>query len=692
MKQIEPIGTRKYSKKNSISIPFHLKVENTSYPLLLLIITLLSFGVLLPFLGFSGDDFSQIWLAYRVGSIQTFFQYNRPIYGQLFFILSKILSPSPWQWHLALLLLRWLIALMVFNIFHRIKNIDERIPYFVSLLFLIYPGALIYYMPVTFIGTFLILFLLLFSFWLSLASLKKSKWFIAHKIISIAIAVFNLVTLEYFFFLELLRPFLIWLALEERSPHKRIKKTLIESIPYLLVFAAVSIYRATHQSEIVVFESPVLLTEFIASPIRALNQFIPAAMQDMLKFGIWAWTNTFRPWDYIAAQGETTAALYVFLVLIAGTIIYFNFKKTQKTSSGRESLPSKTWQIIVLGVLALFLAGFAPWIAGLSPSIEPVIENRFSIAFALGAALVFSGFLALLPKKSHLPIIILSVISALSIGIHFYNANDFRYQWVEQKRFYWELAWRFPTLPAPTTIVADYYTEKYQAENPLSAAINWMYYHEIDEQPENQIGYYIVYDESRLDPLLNNLEEPLPPMYGHLIGICSYPEYHLLTILNQHECMQVLNPHLAELDPTLTTPYLIKAVKLSDLNGQYVEDKDHQAVLDPALFGAEPEHEWCYYFEKADLARSQGNWEEAIALFEEAKTRGYLPSSPSEKLVFLEAYLGKGDWDGGLNLSREILKDDPKFYQAICRLWEDSPNTSQKRTEMVEKILSCSIP
>ena len=658
-----------------------------NYPLFLLLVTLVSFGLFLPFLGYSGDDFSQIWLAYRVGSVQPFFQYNRPIYGQIFFTLSKILAPSPWQWHLSLIILRWLLALQIFYLLKTIKKFDERTPYFASLLFLIYPGALIYYMPATFIGVFIILFFLFCSFWLSLISLRKSKWSVWLKLLGGLLAIINLVSIEYFFFLELFRPFLIWSALEEKNSRQRFKRTIIESLPYLLIFILISAYRVFNQSDIVVFESPVLLTEFIANPINAINKLIPIAIKDVFRFGIMGWLNPLDPWRYINQQGKVTASLYFALVVISGLGIYLYYRLKLKGHLALGVTKKNILDLIALGIIALFLAGFAPWIAGLSPSIEPVLDNRFSLAFALGAALVCTGILLMIPKKTQISIILLSVISALSIGIHFFNANVYRYSWIEQKRFYWQLAWRFPSLPAPTTIVADYYTVKYQAENPLSAAINWMYFHESYGRTKNQIGYYIYYDENR--KRLHQLVEPLPPMTNHLIGHSDYSTYHLLTIINQNKCLQVINPKTAEIDPTLTNPIIISGAKLSDLNGAYVEDKDHFAILDPAVFGPEPDHEWCYYFEKADLARSQQQWDTVIELLEEAEFNGYTPTSPSEKVVFLEAYLARGAWDQAITLSQQILDQDQGYLPIICLFWEESPAKNQESHQLMEEHFSC---
>jgi len=114
--------------------------------------------------------------------------------------------------------------------------------------------------------------------------------------------------------------------------------------------------------------------------------------------------------------------------------------------------------------------------------------------------------------------------------------------------------------------------------------------------------------------------------------------------------------------------YLVKATLLSDLNAGYVEDGRHQAIMDPVLFGPEPEHNWCYFFEKADLAKAQGQWSEVLDLRKEAQRGGFRPINPAENTPFIEAYLNLGEMDEALNLSHEISLIEGS-HQLVCGIW-----------------------
>ena len=89
-----------------------------------------------------------------------------------------------------------------------------------------------------------------------------------------------------------------------------------------------------------------------------------------------------------------------------------------------------------------------------------------------------------------------------------------------------------------------------------------------------------------------------------------------------------------------------------------------------AIFGKEPFHSWCYYYQKADLARQAGDWEQVVALAEQALAEGYKPVNPHERLPFIEAYAHTGDWSRALADTRKAFDKDERYARQLCYLWE----------------------
>ena len=664
------------------------------FPLFLLILTFVSYGLLLPTLGYYGDDWNYAWLAYKVGSVDIFFVNNRPIIGSIFFALTKLLSYYPWQWQLLLLVMRWLISLVVFYLLQSIKILDKRIAYWISVLFLVYPGALIFYQSVTFSIGFLQLLLFLSSFWLHSLSLQKVKGASILKSLSLITAFSNLFLSEYFYFLELLRPFLVWFIYGNIKHKLRIKRVFIECMPYLAIFLFFTFYRIFYASKISGAHSPVLIGNMIIDPWSTLRSFSLTALTDTFRLGVTSWMNIIHPQQLFAQQGRITTFIYLTLAIFSFLFVFFYFSFFNARRNKEVSGARKYGVILIfIGFIALLLAGLPFWIANLKIIIGFDLENRFALPFSFGASFLVAGLLLLISNKTKANIFLFSLICAMSIGFHFLHANLFRYDWLNQKRIYWQLAWRLPTLPAPAMLISDIPPFQFEGENPLSIAINWIYFHDNQYKSQNQVGYYLYYDKGRINDEMNGLNEPLPAMHGHLFGRYSYSDYHLLTFTYRDGCLRVLDPVTAPYDPSLPD-YLVKGSSISDLNDKYLEDQMHKSILDPKLFGPEPEHSWCYFFEKAELARSQGDWAQVIQIQEKALQNGFSATMPAEKIPFIEAYLGLGKWEQALNLSRTIYSADHSYNEMVCSVWGKFKNlicNNKSIIDVLDKEIECNI-
>ena len=55
------------------------------------------------------------------------------------------------------------------------------------------------------------------------------------------------------------------------------------------------------------------------------------------------------------------------------------------------------------------------------------------------------------------------------------------------------------------------------------------------------------------------------------------------------------------------------------------------------VFGPEPPHDWCFYYQKAGLARQQGDWQGIARIQKSAEKEGLLPNDQIEWMPFLQA-------------------------------------------------------
>jgi hypothetical protein len=74
-----------------------------------------------------------------------------------------------------------------------------------------------------------------------------------------------------------------------------------------------------------------------------------------------------------------------------------------------------------------------------------------------------------------------------------------------------------------------------------------------------------------------------------------------------------------------------------------IQTGNESPYLDPVIFGPEPAHEWCYFFEKAELAVQNEDWNTVLSLADEAETRNLHPNERLEWMPFLQAFAVSGD-------------------------------------------------
>jgi len=117
------------------------------------------------------------------------------------------------------------------------------------------------------------------------------------------------------------------------------------------------------------------------------------------------------------------------------------------------------------------------------------------------------------------------------------------------------------------------------------------------------------------------------------------------------------------------------------------------APPDPDIFGPEPERTWCYFFEKADLARQTEDWSTIIDLYTQAQQAGFSPDYGAEYIPFIEAYARADDWQKAYDLTLAAQKEGKGLKKMLCANWSRLSEVPSADTEVVEQAmqsLACS--
>jgi hypothetical protein len=90
------------------------------------------------------------------------------------------------------------------------------------------------------------------------------------------------------------------------------------------------------------------------------------------------------------------------------------------------------------------------------------------------------------------------------------------------------------------------------------------------------------------------------------------------------------------------------------------------------IFGKEPAYDWCYYYQKADLARQRRDWDEIVRLGEEAARLNLQPHDSIEWMPFVEAYAYSGEKDHAQDLA-SIVNENPYYRHQVCEEISSDP-------------------
>ena len=218
-----------------------IKSENLTTFLLIFFLCLLAYGLLIPWMGFYWDDWVFAWTINFLGPkefISSFLPF-RPFLGPIFALTTSIVGVSPLSWQLFGLFVRICTGLAAFWSLRQIWPKAYLQTLLASLFFVVFPGYNQQWVALTHSNQELIsLICYLLSLGFMVKAVQTKPISIKFSLIALLLAFWGLYPTEYFFGLELLRPFILWFVLREKfSGHRTmLRKTVLAWLPYLLLW------------------------------------------------------------------------------------------------------------------------------------------------------------------------------------------------------------------------------------------------------------------------------------------------------------------------------------------------------------------------------------------------------------------------------------------------------------------------
>lgn len=666
------------------------RFSQKTIPWVFALVAVLAYGLLTPWMGFYWDDWVFVWLLKHHGPVElarSFLPYD-PLVSPFFLITSSVFGTNPFAWQIFGLVVRIAVSLAALWTFNQIWPQHARKALWAALLFLVYPGYAQQWVAFTHANQeWISLGAIILSLGFTARSLREpdSRKWITYALITQFI---GLATTEYFLGMEFLRPVIIWIVTVQAGQPltKQLTRTLKHWAVYIFIWLVAGIGQFLyHESGSYGGHSfGVDLSE------RGIPRLIVSFLKDIIPtlrttaFDAWVQTVNLITTSLSSLTDWLTATL----ILLSFIAFAFYFHRLQ---DNQEITRRDSWaaQAILLGLVGIVAGRIPSWLAGL-PIVLRFDWDRLLISMLFGVSLLTGGMIDYLIKDGFRKQLVISLILALAIGMQFQQANTFRRAWQSQKSFFWQLAWRAPALKPGTLLLTDELPLQYVADLQLSAPLNLMY-----DPNASSFSRMFLYMKNRLGgPLLPKLAPNLPIESRYrTVEFKSNTSNVVMIYAPSDGCLQLLDPRYVSQDTFSSLPQTLTSnIELSNI-GQVEEDPQANPSQ---YFGSEPAHNWCYYFEKADLARQFDDWEQVVRAYQSATASGYTALLPSENLVFIEAFARLGDVPKAGKLSDSTIAQDHQLCKALVSVWERAAQASpeisaeaQKKTESLNDLPEC---
>ena len=675
------------NKKLRLSIPTW--VSYLIFPLL----GLFTFGIFSTELGFYWDDWAKtlVNVLYGLEGYQAYYAFDRPLSGWTHILFVSLIGNQRVLWQYLNLLLRILAAVGMYWSFSLLWPKVRRevglvaVLYFLMPVFTQQPAAVTFHQQMLQAGLF---FLALGFIFLSLRSPQK---YALYTLLAVAANALQLTVTEYFLGILFAIPAFILIYLRNTGKHgKNLWLSSVKySTPHLVLIALYIVWRFFLMA--LPSDDPYALTTLtglMQSPLAVLVAQLKMISLDMLQLLLVSWAPVF---DLSIDQAASPMILFSWAVsLLLAFLIWFIFNFQQQP---REEENRIHWikQFFVLGLIAILTGMLPAWMTGRNLLLD-IHANRFALPGMFGAAFIIVACTSWLIQNWQRKLIIISLLAGLAGGYQMREVNKYRWNWKDQTTFYWQLFWRAPLLQQDTAIFFENEPFENQGLFSLSSAINLLYlqkpiqgnlpywaytilprYADASEFPQNKT----LSSSFRSLNFKGNTDNSIIFHYNPSHGNCWW----LINAIDQE------NPFISTQEKEWAAYAALNRI----------ESPEQVLTPDEDLFGKEPSHNWCYFYQKAELASQYEQWDQVSSLGDDARNQGYEPTadsanSPREWIPFIKGYALSNRLEEAADLTLKTFQLDPKYQPMLCTLWNKTihPAVGGEWTSVVNEGLNCS--
>ncbi len=640
---------------------------------LLFLVALLTYGIGIPKLGYYYDDWYVLWsgAARGTSSFLTLFSTDRPFIGVIYSYLYGVLGDHLLLWHLYALLWRYIGALAFFWILRILWPKQKYITTLMTVLFIVYPGFLSQPDAATKQNQLFGFGTALLSIAFMLQGLRTNTRVgkLLCSLISVILAANYLFIYEYMIGLEAMRLALLGFALFQAGFKEA--RTLLKEIakkwwPYPVVMAGFLYWR------LFIFDSKRnatnvgnLMFNYRSDLVNMSLRLVFESFKDFLNATLFAWFV--QPFHLIASADYTSLVLGIGIagIVIGLTWLYISLFKKWWGAEPHEagSPPALIKNFLWIGALVTLFA-VAPVVLA-DRGFDPTDAYKSYGLHPMGGVILFViGFILMLkPKFRNL---VLFILIGISVSTQFLNTVNWERYWDYQRETWWQLTWRAPDI-RNNTLLMTYFSVDFalQQDYETWGPVNLIYRPGPEQYP--QIQAEILNQDTAFNVLRGDvLDKHMRDVWLHR----DFTKLLLISLPSNDSCIHVIDGAL----PIYSENESLLVESVGSHSNLKRIITDGKSPVPPAdIFGAEPAHGWCYYYQKASLARQEGDWSTIGRLYDETVAQGLDAGDKSELFPFIEGLVNLGRYNDAQTLVNAQIKGDENLNFQLCQALAKDP-------------------
>lgn len=627
------------------------------------------------------------------GVFQEMFSIDRPARGPLFEAYYQLFGIQPFPYHMMSFLWRVAGGLAALWLFRQLWPRQHLATFMMALLFVLYPGYLRWMEGFEDQPRNLSSFLEALSIALTLKAITTRNTIpkILAWISSILTGWAYIALVDFAFGMEVFRLLCIFLLVNrDQQTLPLIKRSILAIrawgisalIPLGFLFWRLFLFHNERQATDVGLQ----LSSLLASPLLTGLWWLLRLFQSTINVAILAWGSPLFQNLFEISLSEIVIGIVIAGVaaalLLGGSLMIW--KRENDDTNKITAISNGRWQseAIWVGLVGVF-AGVLPVILA-NRYVSFGSYSHYALPASLASVMVIIGITSLINSRN-IRFGVASVLILLAVLTQYTASLRVLHEEQVIANFWQQVVWRAPGIKAETTLAVSYPSVHYAEDvDAVAGPANFLYF---PEQTNQIPAVYQLVALPQMDYITKDVLVGGNKSYGYRthVGEIHYDNLLVISQSAENACVHVIDAQWPRYSAQDSDQIL--------LLGQY--SKVQNILTDastprPAefIFGPEPAYAqaWCYYYQKAELALQEDNWEKIVQIGEKVAQLKLSPNDRIEWAPFLLAYAIKGD-EKAFRATAIKMDISPFVRRGACRTLLKMQEMGSTFTPQIQSLL-----